>query len=184
MTEQTENNTEEKVEELKVAATESSDEEASKNDEPTEVEKLETQLGEAKTKYAYLAAELDNTQKRFERERENLLKYGSEKILKEMLEVVDNFERTVEAISSDEDEKVKNIVVGIEMVKKQLLDGLKKFGLEEVKALGETFDPNFHEAVAQESVDGAKEEEITKEYQKGYTLNGRLLRASKVVVNK
>lgn len=179
MTEQTENNTEENVEELKVAS-----EAETSSDEPTEVEKLETELAEAKTKYAYLAAELDNTQKRFERERENLLKYGSEKILKEMLEVVDNFERTVDAISSDEDEKVKNIVVGIEMVKKQLLDGLKKFGLEEVKALGEAFDPNFHEAVAQETVDGAKEEEITKEYQKGYTLNGRLLRASKVVVNK
>jgi molecular chaperone GrpE len=147
-------------------------------------EKLQADLADAKNKYAYLVAELDNTQKRFQREKENLLKFGSERIIKQMLEVADNFERTIQAISNDEDEKIKNIVVGIEMVNKQLIDGLKKFGLEEVQSLGNIFDPNFHEAVAQESVEEIEDEEITKEYQKGYKLNGRLLRASKVVVNK
>lgn len=156
--------------------------EAESDDQLQIIESLQVELEESKNKYIYLAAELENTGRRFEKERENLLKYGNEKILKEMLEVVDNFERSVDTMRSDTDEKVKNIVIGIDMVKKQLLDSLKKFGLEEIKALGEIFDPNFHEALAQEKSEKAKENEIIKEYQKGYILNGRLLRASKVVV--
>lgn len=149
-----------------------------------EVEKLTKEVEDAKNKYVYLAAEMENTTRRFNKEKENLIKYGNEKLLKSLLDVVDNFERTVDAISSDEDEKVKNIVVGIDMVKKQFLENLKKFGLEEIEAVGKIFDPNFHEALAQETNEKAKEDEILKEYQKGYVLNGRLLRASKVVVNK
>ncbi len=135
-----------------------------------------------KAKYFYIAAEMDNYRKRMERERENLVKFGNERVLSDLIEVMDNFERTIQMLKFDEDEKMKNILTGLEMVSKQFLDTLTKHGLTPVEAIGKDFDPNFHEAMAQEYVEGKKPNEVIKEYQKGYTLNGRLIRASKVVV--
>jgi len=136
-----------------------------------------------KDKYFYLAAEMQNMQRRFDKEKENLLKYGSEKILRDMLDVVDNFERTLGFIQAD-DEKVKNIAVGIYMIAKQFVDSLGNHGLKKVNALGEIFDPNFHEALSQEKAEGKNEMEIIQEHQSGYTLNERLLRPAKVSVVK
>jgi len=135
-----------------------------------------------KAKYFYLAAETENMRKRMEREKESFLKYGNEKILSQLIEVVDNFDRTVEAAADEKDEKVKNIVTGIEMVRTQFLDILKNNGLEIIQSLGEEFDPNLHEAMAQQPAEGKKDQEVIQEFQKGYVLNGRLLRASKVII--
>lgn len=135
-----------------------------------------------KEKFYYLAAEMDNMKKRFEREKDNLVKYGNERVLKGLLDVVDNLDRTVDAIAGDEDEKVKNIYSGIEMVRKQFLDVLKTNGLEKVEAMGEIFDPNLHEAMAQQPAEGKQDQEIIQIFQHGYVLNGRLLRAAKVVI--
>lgn len=154
----------------------------SETDETGEKESAESE--DYKAKYFYLAAEMENMRKRFEREKENLLKYGNEKILNGLIEVIDNFDRTVDSLVSDEDEKIKNIVTGIEMVRTQFLDTLQNNGLKRIEALGEQFDPNFHEAVSQQEVEGEKEDKIIQEFQKGYMLNGRLLRASKVVISK
>ncbi len=147
-------------------------------------QKQDQEQEDYKKKFLYLAAEFENLKKRFEREKSDLLKYGSEKLLRAMLEVVDNLERTLSAIKNDEDEKVKNITIGIDMVYKLFIESLKTFGLEQINALGEEFDPNFHEAMSQESVEGKKEMEVIREFEKGYILNGRLLRPSKVVVAK
>ncbi len=135
-----------------------------------------------KAKYYYLAADMENARKRAEREKENLLKYGSEKILGDLIDVVDNFERTVHMLRPDSDPKVKNIVAGLEMVSKMFLDSLKKHGMTQLESLGKDFDPNFHEAMGQEYAEGKRPNEVVKEFQKGYVLNGRLLRAAKVVV--
>ncbi len=135
-----------------------------------------------KAKYYYLAAEMENARKRMDREMENLRKYGVEKILGDLVDVVDNFERTVDMLKDDQDEKVKNIVTGLGMVRKQFIDSLGKHGLTQLESLGKDFDPNFHEAMGQEYVEGKRPNEIVKEYQKGYVLNGRLMRAAKVVV--
>lgn len=137
-----------------------------------------------KSRFFYLAAETENMKKRFEREKDNLVKYGNEKILGDLIEVLDNFERTVDALRKDQDSKIQNILVGIDMVTKQFTKVLGKHGLEAVEAVGKEFDPNFHEAVAEREVEGKKDQEILEEYQKGYVLNGRLLRPSRVVVNK
>lgn len=137
-----------------------------------------------KGKFFYLAAEMDNMKKRFEREKSNLVKFGNEKVLSGLLEVVDNLDRTVDAIANDEDEKVKNIYQGVEMVRTQFLGVLKSNGLEKIEALGEIFDPNFHEAMAQMPAEGKKDQEVIQVYQHGYSLNGRLLRAAKVVIAK
>lgn len=137
-----------------------------------------------KAKYYYLAAEIENMRRRFDREKENLLKYGNEKVLSGLLGVVDNFDLTVNALKADNDDKVKNIVVGIEMVRTQFLEVLKQNGLTQVEALGKKFDPNFHEALSQAPAAGKEDDEVIQVYQQGYLLNGRLLRAAKVVVAK
>lgn len=137
-----------------------------------------------KEKYYYLAAETENARRRFEREKQNIVKFGSEKILSSLIEVVDNLERTVDAIKDDEDKKIKNVFVGVDMVRKQFVDVLKDSGLEPVDALGKIFDPNFHEAMAQQPAEGKQDQEVINVFQKGYVLNGRLLRAAKVIVAK
>lgn len=135
-----------------------------------------------KEKYFYLAAEMQNMQRRFDKDKEDLLKYGSEKILKDMLDIVDNLERTLGFIKTDEDVKVKNIVVGIEMISKMFLDSLQKHGLKVIEALGAEFDPHFHEALAQQPAEGKKHMEVIEVHQSGYTLNDRVIRPAKVIV--
>jgi molecular chaperone GrpE len=170
------------------------DQEKSENKQETKVEEVETQETASeveqpkveevdyKTKFFYVAAEMENLRKRFDREKDQLLKYGQEKILSDMIEVMDNFERTVEMLKFDEDQKVKNIVFGLDMVKKIFTDAMSKHGLVALESVGKDFDPNFHEAMTQEYVEGKRPNEIIKEFQRGYTLNGRLIRAAKVVV--
>jgi molecular chaperone GrpE len=136
-----------------------------------------------KAKYFYIAAEMDNYRKRMEREKENLVKYGNERVLRDLLEVADNFERTIGMLKGDQDQKVKNLVVGLDMIQKQFIDTMGKHGLTPIQSIGKEFDPNFHEAMAQEYAEGKKPNEVIKEFQKGYTLNGRVVRASKVVVS-
>jgi len=149
-----------------------------------ELEAKVKELEVFKEKYFYLAAEMENSRKRFEREKENLLKFGNEKVLSGLVEVIDNLDRTLDAIKSDEDEKVKNIFIGVDMVKKQMMDTLKSNGLEKVESIGKMFDPNFHEALAQQPAEGKEDQEIIQVFQDGYMLNGRLLRAAKVIVAK
>ncbi len=155
-----------------------------KKEELTEEEKAQAEQEDFKAKFYYLAAEMENLKKRQARETDNLLKYGNEKILSSLLDVLDNLDRTLMAISNDEDEKVKNIYIGVDMVKKQFSDVLLGNGLTEVESVGKIFDPNFHEAMAQQPAEGKQDDEIISEFQKGYILNGRLIRAAKVVITK
>lgn len=151
------------------------------NEAPEVVEAKKEEI-DFKAKYFYIAAEMDNYRKRMEREKENLLKFGNERVLSDLLQVVDNFERTNDMLKGDTDPKIKNIVVGLDMVKKQFIDTLSKHGLTPIESIGKEFDPNFHEAMAQEYQEGVKPNYIIKEFQKGYILNGRLVRPAKVTV--
>ncbi|MCF8059133.1 MAG: nucleotide exchange factor GrpE [Bacteriovoracaceae bacterium] len=189
MSEQEQGETPENVEEVVTAKEEAQVEDNGAEDEQVSAESSEgsgekKEEEDFKAKFFYLAAEMDNMKKRFEREKDNLLKYGNEKVLGHLLEVVDNLDRTVDAISGDEDEKVKNIYSGIEMVRKQFLDVLKNNGLEKIEALGKIFDPNLHEALAQQPAEDKEDQEVIQIFQHGYILNGRLLRAAKVVIAK
>ena len=136
-----------------------------------------------KSKYLYLAAELENQRRRFQREKEHIFKFGSEKILSDLIEVVDNLERTIAAIEKSDDEKVQNIVKGVALVKKQFLDTLQRHGLYPLESLGKEFDPTLHEAMGQEESD-QESNKIINVFEQGYKLNGRLLRAAKVIVAK
>ena len=153
---------------------------AEKANEPSEVETLNTQLKEQQNKYLYLYAEFENYKKRVFKERSDLLKFGHESLVRELLQVADNLDRALEHT-----ENTEALVTGIKLVNQQLKESLGKFGVSPLKALGEKFDPANHEAVGEEKLQpGASEEEgfILKEHQKGYTLHGRLLRPARVVV--
>lgn len=139
---------------------------------------------EYKEKYYYLAAEMQNMQKRFEREKDNLLKYGNEKVLSDLIGVLDNFQRTLSFLEKEEDEKSKTISEGIQMVNKLFLETLEKHGLKRIDAIGKEFDPNFHEALAQQPSEGKPDMEVIQVFEEGYTLNERVLRAAKVIVVK
>ena len=151
------------------------------NQEPTEQknewqEKYET----LNNQYLRLAADFDNFRKRQEAEKESLLKYGAENTVKKLIEVIDNFDRGLKAIETVEDcEKVKECY---HLAYKNFNDVLNKIGLEVIKAEGEEFDPNLHEAVMQTPTDEKPENTIITELQKGYKLGDKVLRPTLVNV--
>ena len=132
--------------------------------------------------YLRSQAEMENMKKRNRKEREDYLKFANESLIKEMLPVLDNLEK---ALSHSENENtVHALKEGIHLTLKGLKDSLSKSGLEEVKALGESFDPCFHEAVSEMDDPKAKPGIVITELQKGYVLNSRLIRPAMVVVNR
>ena len=131
-------------------------------------------------KYLYL---FQNYKKRMEKQQEMLVKYSLETFFQEFIEVIDNFERMTSSLEVFEDKQYKNMMLGFTMINKQFVEVLNKFGLEEISTKG-TFDPHQHEAIEEVSQENTKNNEIIKCLQKGYKLHDRLLRASKVVVNK
>ena len=145
-----------------------------------EVNPLQEKYDTLNNHYIRLAADFDNYRKRQEQEKEALLKYGAESTLKKMIEVLDNFERGLKAIETVEDcEKVKECY---NLAYKNFKDVLTKAGLEAIKAEGETFDPNFHEAVMQTPSTEHPEHTIIAELQKGYKLGDKVLRPTLVNV--
>lgn len=162
--------------------TETPVEEESKEEETKSEDnkKLQEAYDKLNQQYIRLAADFDNYRKRQEQERENLVKYGTETALKKMLEVLDNFERGQKALEGVEDsEKVKEC---FQLVHKQVWDTLSKLGLEEIKAVGEEFDPNFHEAVMQTPTTEHPEHTVINELQKGYKVGDKILRPTLVNV--
>lgn len=152
-----------------------------KNDNNTdELSKLQEKYDTLNNQYLRLAADFDNYRKRQAQERESLLKYGAENALKKMIEVLDNFERGEKALENVEDcEKCKE---SFNLVHKQVWDTLSKLGLEIIEAEGQTFDPNFHEAVMQTPTSEHPEHTIINELQKGYKMGDKVLRPSLVNV--
>ena len=150
-------------------------EEASDNKEESEAEK---QLAEMNAKYMRLMADFQNQKKRFEKEKADIYQFANEDIVKSLLEVIDNFERALDA-SQDDGSKFRE---GMEMIFKQLMGALEKAGVSEIKALGEEFDPNFHNAVMMEETDEFESNKVSGVMQKGYTLNSKVIRPSMVKV--
>lgn len=127
-------------------------------------------------------ADFDNYKKRLEKEKIEFIKFANEGIIAEILKILDDFERAVEAgrIKHDFDILYK----GIGMIHKDLRDFLREEGIKEIEAKGKPFNPHEHEAMMQEETDAHPEDYIIEELQKGYTLNGRVIRPSKVKVAK
>jgi len=132
--------------------------------------------------YVRSQAEIDNLKKRFQKEKTELCKFSNESLIKKLLSVGDNLEKAID--HSEHDNPLDALREGVELTLKGLMDTLEREGLESVKALGEPFDPNFHEAVSELQDNSAKPGTVIQELQKGYILNHRLIRPSMVIVSK
>jgi molecular chaperone GrpE len=128
-------------------------------------------------------AELENFRKRMQREKEDLVRFANENLLREILTVVDNLERAIEH-ARNQDETVQGLLEGVEMTLSQCHKLLEKFGVTPVVAVGEPFDPTWHEAMGQMESDEHPPNTVLQEMQKGYVLNDRLLRPALVMVAK
>ena len=154
---------------------------------PADMAQLQQQL-EEKTKEAQenydralrLAAEMENLKKRLEREKADLLQFANENLIKELLPVVDNLELALD--HGRQAETPAPFLEGIDLVHQGFLKALARFGVTPIVAVGQPFDPNFHNAVMQEMAPEAPDYTVLKELQKGYLLQNRLLRPAMVVV--
>jgi len=122
-------------------------------------------------------AEFDNYKKRIDRERSEFVQYASAELMKELLNSLDSFDLAIRNAKTDE-----QTLKGFELIYKQLLDTMGRFGLKAIEAKGQLFDPNFHQAVSTTPTDEVPENTILDEMRKGYLLNGRLLRPAMVSV--
>ncbi len=142
-------------------------------------EKIKEELAKEKEKYQRLQAEYSNYIRRTNQEKETIGLFANEKIITELIPVIDSMERAVEACDNKED----NLFEGINLVHKQLKDTLAKFGVEEIEAENADFDPNLHLAVMQESVDGIDANKVIMVLQKGYKLGTKVIRPTMVKVS-
>jgi len=147
------------------------------------IEQLETELQDAKEQALRAAAEAQNARRRAEQDVEKAHKFGVEKFVSDMLPVVDNLARSIEA-SVTEGAEMKTITEGVELTLKSLMDGLKRHNVEQVNPEGEPFNPELHQAMTAVPQPDVEPNTVINVYQCGYTLNGRLVRPAMVVVSK
>jgi molecular chaperone GrpE len=144
-----------------------------------ELKEKNKQIEEYETRIKYLQADFDNFEKRVEREKEEIKKLAKEELIIKLIDVCENLGR---AVDNGHRTKKKDLLKGIEMTHRQLVKILREEGLEEIKAVGEKFDPFLHEAVMKENREDCEEGLILEEYQRGYKLNDKVIRYSKVKV--
>ncbi len=150
-------------------------------------EDVSAELEDLREKYLRLSADFDNYRKRLAKEKQDILDFGNSQKLKELLFVIDNIERAIKLSEESHGEKTDFIAFldGIKLVHAQFLSGLENFGVTAIDAgEGTVFDPSYHEAVYREHSETCQSGSIVSEIQKGYLLNGRLLRPSMVSVSK
>ena len=176
----------EEIEEEKTESDESSQSEQSddssaepQNDNDDQSEQSE----DFKNQYVRLMADFQNFRKRTEKEKSDIYAYANEKIVCDMLDVLDNFERAIDAAEkAEKDDANDGFLEGMKMILKQMLDVLRKHDVKEIEALGQDFDPNFHSAVMMEDNPDFESGKVTFVMQKGYMLNDRVIRPAMVKV--
>ncbi|MFZ7108852.1 nucleotide exchange factor GrpE [Avibacterium avium] len=150
------------------------------------VQELEEQLAETAKKEQDILlrsrAEMDNIRRRAEQDVEKAHKFALEKFAKDLLETIDNLERAIATPVSTEDESLKGVLDGVELTLKGLLATVARFGVEAVGEAGETFNPDLHQAISMQPTEGFASNQITTVLQKGYLLNGRVIRPAMVMV--
>lgn len=143
---------------------------------------LEKEKNDINDKLLRAAAEFDNQKKRMDRQWADFKKYANESLAKELLTVVDNLERAI-AAAEDTGEGNSGLVDGVKMTLAEILKILGRHGVTPIESTGEKFDPNFHQAVSTQQVEGTESNIVLEEYQKGYMMHDRLLRPAMVVVS-
>lgn len=135
---------------------------------------------EHRERYLRGAAEFDNARKRAARERDDYTRYANESLLRELLPVLDNFSRALQAARNEPGAAA--VTAGVELIQRELLRVLEKFGVTPFDSLGQPFDPERHEAIARVPAMGQPEGTVVNETARGYMLNGRVLRPAMVTV--
>ena len=150
------------------------------------VQELEAQLAETAKKEQDLLlrtrAEIDNIRRRTEQDVEKAHKFALEKFAKDILNTIDNLERALATPANTEDESIKALFNGVELTLKELLATVARFGVEPVGVVGEVFNPDLHQAISMQPMEGFETNQITTVLQKGYLLNGRVIRPAMVMV--
>jgi molecular chaperone GrpE len=147
-----------------------------------EGETLKAEIKDTKDRYLRALADFDNYRKRVARENDDRTRCANEELIRRLLEVVDNMERAVGASADSKD--LEALRKGLELTYLSLREVLTKEGLCPIDCLGGKFDPNYHEAIMAVEKEGSQADSVVEEVQKGYVLNGRVIRPSKVVVSK
>jgi molecular chaperone GrpE len=164
------------------ASNEEIEQELLEEEQVSETEQLQQQVADANDNVLRIQAEMQNMRRRAERDVENAHKFALDKFSADLLPVVDNLERALSAINA-EDESQKAIAEGIELTLKSFLDVLVRFKIEAVDPAGQPFDANLHQAVSMVPNPDMEPNTVMDVFQKGYTLNGRLIRPAMVVVS-
>jgi len=146
-----------------------------------ELESLKKEYDSVYDRLLRKQAEFENYKKRVERERSEFAQFASSELIKELLHSLDSFDLAIRNAAGQAG--AENTLRGFELIYKQLLDTLTRFGLKPIEAKGKTFDPNYHQAVSTQAAPDLEENTVIDEMRKGYTLHGRLLRPAMVSVS-
>ncbi len=146
----------------------------------SELETAQEDVQKWKNEYLYLRAEFDNYKKHAIKERSDLLKFGIERIARDILEVMDNFERALQTKVTPEN--LSTFETGVKMTAKELKEALTKHGIQEVPSENQPFNPQFHEAISSEPTTATAEGNVTKVFKKPYKLHDKVIRMGQVVV--
>jgi molecular chaperone GrpE len=142
-----------------------------------ERDKLAAEAADLQNRLRYARAEFDNARRRAERERSEYLQFAAMDLVKDILPILDDFERALQVETSD-----RNYAKGVELIYQRMSETLKKLGLEPIETADRKFDPNLHQAVERVETDKAEDQSILGEFQRGYNFKGKLLRPAMVKV--
>ena len=180
----------EEVEETDQETLETSNEEESKAEEKKELTPMEQlqeqirlkdeEIANQKDTFLREKAELENFKKRLTKEKDDFVQFANERLLQELIQIEDNLERALEVPNAT----IESLKEGVEMIQKQFSTFLKNQKVEPIEAIGKDFDPTLHEVLNQQESEEHEENTVIEQYSKGYTLNGRILRPTKVVISK
>lgn len=147
----------------------------------SEVDKLKAEIEVLKDGYLRASADFQNLKRRTEKEKAEIYKYANEKLLLELLEVVDNIDRALGHVSEDTE---GGLADGIRMIRKSFNDLMERNGVEAIEAIGQAFNPELHHAVQMVPSDEFESHQVIEEYQKGYKIGGKVIRHSMVKVSE
>lgn len=170
--------------EARAAEREGGEAEGAAGDAIGEVEALRGELAAVEERMVRLQADFDNFRRRALKEREEAHQYGHENLVKDLLATVDNLDRAIEHARRSDGRDFQSMLQGVELVQRELLGALANHGVSEIEAENVAFDPNVHEAMAQQEDDSVPANTVVSVFQKGYRLRDRLLRPARVVVSK
>jgi molecular chaperone GrpE len=148
--------------------------------EADELSELRRELADKHDRYLRVLADMENAKRRAQRDRDEYVRYANESLIRDLLPVLDNFDRALEAARASGESST--VVEGVELIQRELLKVLERFGVERYSALGAPFDPTRHEAVSRVVTAEHPEDTVIGETLRGYLLNGRVLRPAMVAV--